>query len=131
VSKPKYRIAGRAPDIETALLLNGCWHYRKLIEPTGLKRGTPGAIGSYSSTVHKVTSMKFLVRSICLFLVNALAQGPVKVLEVGQDHFEADFPSDGQIRMHIRPGAIKITGSDEKRRFRSTIAGRMLTSART
>jgi len=54
--------------------------------------------------------MKFLVRSICLsslFLVNALAQGPVKVLEVGQDHFEADFPSDGQIRMHIGLGRSK------------------------
>ena len=62
--------------------------------------------------------MKLLVRSICLcslFLVNVLAQGPVKVVEVGQDHFEADFPSDGQIRMHIRSGAIRIMGSDEKK----------------
>jgi hypothetical protein len=62
--------------------------------------------------------MKFLVRSICLsslFLLNALAQGPAKVLEVGQDHFEADFPSDGQIRMHIRSGAIRIMGSDEEK----------------
>ena len=62
--------------------------------------------------------MKLLVRSICLsslFLVNVLAQGPVKVVAVGQDHFEADFPTDGQIRMHIRSGAIKIMGSDEKK----------------
>ena len=62
--------------------------------------------------------MKLLVRSICLsslFLVNVLAQGPVNVLEVGQDHFEADFPSGGQIRMRIRSGAIKIMGSDEKK----------------
>ena len=50
-----------------------------------------------------------------LFLVNALAQKPVKVVEVGQDHFEANFPSGGQIRMHIRSGVIKIVGSDEKK----------------
>jgi hypothetical protein len=62
--------------------------------------------------------MKPLVLSLCLlffFLVNALAQKPVKVMEVGQDHFEADFPSGGDIRMHSRSGAIKIMGSDEKK----------------
>ena len=62
--------------------------------------------------------MKLLVLSLCLsslFLVNALAQKPVKVVEVGQDHFEAGFPSSGQLRMHIRSGAIRIMGSDEKK----------------
>jgi hypothetical protein len=65
-----------------------------------------------------VNSMKPLVRSLCLsslFVVNALAQEPMKLVEVGHDHFEAAFPSGGQIRMHIRPGAIKIIGSDEKK----------------
>jgi len=62
--------------------------------------------------------MKLLVFSLCLpslFVVNALAQQPMKLVEVGQPHFEADFPSGGQLRMHIRPGAIKIIGSDEKK----------------
>jgi hypothetical protein len=62
--------------------------------------------------------MKLLIGSFCLssiFLVNVLAQERVKVGEVGQDHFEADFPSGGQIRMNIRSGAIKIMGSDEKK----------------
>ena len=65
-----------------------------------------------------MTSMKLLVLSLCLsslFVVNALAQKPVKLEEVGQDHFEADFSSGGEIRMHIRSGAIKIIGSDEKK----------------
>lgn len=62
--------------------------------------------------------MKFLVLALCLcsaFLVKAWAQKPVEVAEVGQDHFEADFPSAAEIRMHIRSGTIRITGSDEKK----------------
>lgn len=65
-----------------------------------------------------VTSMKPLILSLCLsslFVVNTLAQRSGKVVEVGKDHFEADFPSGGEIRMHIRSGAIKIMGSDEKK----------------
>ena len=50
-----------------------------------------------------------------LFLVDGWAQKPIEVVQVGQDHFEADFPSGGEIRMHIRSGAITITGSDEKK----------------
>jgi hypothetical protein len=48
--------------------------------------------------------MKLLLLSLCLsalFLVDALAQKPLKVVEVGQDHFEADFPTGGQIRMEV------------------------------
>ena len=59
--------------------------------------------------------MRLLTLSLCLsslFLVNALAQKPVTA--VGQDHFQADFPSGGHVRMHIRSGAMKIMGSDEK-----------------
>lgn len=89
------------------------------MEPAGSKGGNFPChrLVSMHST-RKVTSMKLLVLSLCLsffFLVNALAQKPVKVVEVGRDHFEADFPSGGQIRMHIRSGAIKILGSDEKK----------------
>jgi hypothetical protein len=59
--------------------------------------------------------MRLPVLSLCLaslFVVNALAQKPVTA--VGQDHFQADF-SGGHVRMHIRSGAIKIMGSDEKK----------------
>ncbi len=59
--------------------------------------------------------MKLLVLAFCLssFLaLNAVAQEPVKTVEVGQDHFEADFPSGGQIRMHVRSGVVKVVGSD-------------------
>lgn len=82
-----------------------------------------GELPNPSARIHplhtcKVTFMKLLVLSLCLsslFLVNALAQKPVKVVEVGKDHFEAGFPSGGQLRMHIRSGAIRIMGSDEKK----------------
>jgi hypothetical protein len=66
----------------------------------------------------QVISMKLLVLSLCLpalLWANALEQKSVNVVPVGQDHFEANFPSGGQIRMHIRSGAIRITGSDEKK----------------
>jgi hypothetical protein len=62
--------------------------------------------------------MRLPVLSLCLsslIVVNALAQKPVTTVEVGQDHFETDFPSFGQLRMHIRSGAIKIVGTDEKK----------------
>jgi hypothetical protein len=60
--------------------------------------------------------MRLLILSLCLsslFSVNVLAQKRVTV--VGQDHFQADFPSGGQLRMHIRSGAVKIMGTDEKK----------------
>ncbi len=68
----------------------------------------------HSRTRCRVTPMKFLVLSLCLlfFVLNSVAQEPVKTVKVGQDHFEADFPSGGQIRMHIRSGVVKIVGSD-------------------
>jgi hypothetical protein len=59
--------------------------------------------------------MRLLILSLCLsslFSVNALAQKPVTA--AGQDHFQADF-SGGHVRMHIRSGAIKVIGSDEKK----------------
>jgi len=48
-----------------------------------------------------------------LFLLSAglFAQKTVQV--TGQDRFEADFPSGGQLRLHIRSGDLRVIGSDE------------------
>jgi hypothetical protein len=62
--------------------------------------------------------MRLLVLSLCLsslLPMNAVAQKPVDGVEVGQDHFEAGFPSSGRLRMRIRSGDIKITGSAENK----------------
>lgn len=45
----------------------------------------------------------------------SLAQNRVDATEVGQDSFDADFPSGGQLRLHIRSGDLKIVGSDENK----------------
>jgi hypothetical protein len=61
--------------------------------------------------------MKQLLFSLCLSLlpISTFAQKPVDLVEVGQDHFESDFPSGGQLRMHIRSGEIRIVGSDDNK----------------
>lgn len=41
------------------------------------------------------------------------AQKTVQV--TGQDRFEADFPSGGHLRLHIRSGELKVVGSDEQK----------------
>lgn len=48
-----------------------------------------------------------------LFLLSGslVAQKTVRV--TGQDRFEADFPSGGHLRLHIRSGDLKVIGSDE------------------
>jgi len=33
----------------------------------------------------------------------------------GQDRFEADFPSGGHLRLHIRSGDLRVIGSDEQK----------------
>ncbi len=52
-----------------------------------------------------------------LFLATGLgvAQNRVDATEVGQDNFDADFPSGGQLRLHIRSSDLRIIGSDENR----------------
>src|SRR5438876_12040893 len=40
---------------------------------------------------------------------------PLQVTEVGKESFEADFPSGGQLRMHIRSGELRVIGSDENK----------------
>jgi len=62
--------------------------------------------------------VKRLVVSFCfLFLLTCLglAQKRVDLTEVGQDNFDADFPSGGQLRLHIRSGDLRIIGSDENK----------------
>jgi hypothetical protein len=85
----------------------------------GLKLGTYRTIASYSSTARpRGDLMKLLLLSLCLPALlgaNALAEKPMKIVEKGQDHFETDFPPGGEIRMHIRSGAVKIMGHNEKK----------------
>lgn len=52
-----------------------------------------------------------------LFLATGLsvAQNRVDATAVGQDNFDADFPSGGQLRLHIRSSDLRIIGSDENR----------------
>ena len=45
----------------------------------------------------------------------AAAQKTGTISETGQDHFTADFPSGGQLRMHIRSSGVRITGTDENK----------------
>jgi len=41
------------------------------------------------------------------------AQKTVSV--VGQDRFEADFPSGGHLRVHVRSGDLRVVGSDDNK----------------
>jgi len=44
-----------------------------------------------------------------------LAQASAQLTEMDRDGFHADFPSGGQLRMHIRSGDLRIVGSDENK----------------
>ena len=58
----------------------------------------------------------FLVFSIIgIALADQTAGKPLQVTEVGKDSFQADFVSGGQLRMHIRSGALRVIGSDENK----------------
>lgn len=66
------------------------------------------------------TFARTAVRIACVFLLLllpalALAQKADTLSETGQDHFTADFPSGGQLRMHIRSSGVRITGTDENK----------------
>jgi hypothetical protein len=45
----------------------------------------------------------------------ALAQKSNVMSETGQDHFDAQFPSGGELRMHIRSSGVRITGTGENK----------------
>ena len=58
--------------------------------------------------------MKLLAICLCLVLsAFAAAQNSVELTQQGKESFEANFPSGGQLRLRIRSGNIRITGSDE------------------
>jgi hypothetical protein len=56
----------------------------------------------------------WIALSLLLFLpAVARAQKPGVVSETGQDHFDAPFPSGGELRMYIRSSGVRITGTDQ------------------
>jgi len=58
--------------------------------------------------------MKRLAVAVSLLFLLAGSLFAQKTVQVtGQDRFEADFPSGGQLRLHIRSGDLKVIGSDE------------------
>jgi hypothetical protein len=62
--------------------------------------------------------VKRLAFALCfLFLVTGLglAQNRVSATAAGQHSFDADFPSGGQLRLHIRSSDLRIIGSDENK----------------
>jgi hypothetical protein len=50
-----------------------------------------------------------------LLAPSAYSQQAVRVTEVGKDRFEAHFPSEGEIRMKVRSGEVKVFGGDESK----------------
>src|SRR6476646_8158048 len=66
--------------------------------------------------------MKRDLRILCpIFLLLSMAVADqtagkaIVVTETGKESFEADFPSGGQLRMHIRSGELRVIGSDENK----------------
>jgi len=58
--------------------------------------------------------MKRLAIAVATWLVLSGALFAQKTLSVvGQDRFEADFPSGSHLRVHVRSGDLRIVGSDE------------------
>src|SRR6267143_5539071 len=57
----------------------------------------------------------FVCLFICVAVADQTAGKPLQVTEVGKESFEADFISGGQLRMHIRSGALRVIGSDENK----------------
>lgn len=69
-----------------------------------------------STNVFARTAVRIACVSLLLLLPTvALAQKTDTISETGQDHFTADFPSGGQLRMHIRSSGVHITGGDENK----------------
>jgi hypothetical protein len=50
---------------------------------------------------------------LCLGITLGFAQNNPPLDETVRDSFDADFPSGGQLRMHIRSGDLKVVGGDE------------------
>ena len=59
--------------------------------------------------------LAFALSFLLLFTGLGRAQNRVDATAVGQDNFDADFPSGGQLRLHIRSSDLRIIGSDENK----------------
>jgi hypothetical protein len=60
--------------------------------------------------------MKRLAVAVGLLLLLSSPLFAQKTVQMtGQDRFEADFPSGGHLRLHIRSGELKVVGSDEQK----------------
>ena len=57
----------------------------------------------------------FVFSLICVAAADQTAGKPLQVTEIGKESFEADFASGGQLRMHIRSGDLRVTGSNENK----------------
>lgn len=68
------------------------------------------------ATIFHTTAVRIACVSL-LFLATSMAsaQNNRAISEAGQDHFTADFPSGGQLRMHIRSSGVRITGTGENK----------------
>jgi len=58
--------------------------------------------------------MRWYVLALCL-LLGGINLGLAQNADTDRDSFDADFPSGGRLRMHIRSGDLKIVGSDENK----------------
>ena len=60
--------------------------------------------------------MRRTLLGLCTLLylpVLSFAGKTIDVTEVGKPEFTADFPSGGEVRMHIRSGDLRIVGTDD------------------
>jgi hypothetical protein len=60
-------------------------------------------------------SASVLIAAIFLLPVAAYASPPLDVEDLAHHPFTADFPSGGQLQMHVRSAEVHIVGSDQKK----------------
>jgi hypothetical protein len=51
--------------------------------------------------------------AVLLFATFAFAQKSTEITQTGKPEFHADFPSGGELRMHLRSGDVKISAADQ------------------
>jgi hypothetical protein len=61
--------------------------------------------------------MKTPLLLFCLLaaLTCAVADTHNEKTQIGHDHFEADFPSGGVLKIHVRPSALHVIGSEDNK----------------
>lgn len=52
---------------------------------------------------------------VLLLAAGAFAQKSNDVTQTGKDHFEADFPDSGDLRLDLRSGEIHVRGTDDNK----------------